>query len=321
MTRHQPVSAMQLPRFAEMGTFMRLPRTRDLNGVDVAIVGLPFDTGASFRVGARFGPEAIRRGSVLLRPFNASQNVNIFERCTVVDYGDLPVVPGFIEDSYARMEEGLAPIVDAGVIPVGLGGDHSITLAELRALSRRWGPLGLIQIDAHPDTWDAYWEKRYTHGTVFRRAVEEGILDPSRSVQVGMRGPIYELDDYEQARRLGFDLITMDEVRRIGLDGVIARIHARAAGSGPYFLSFDIDSVDPAFAPGTGTPEVGGFTSYEALLLVRALKGIRFVGADVVEVLPAYDTAEMTAMLAANVTFEILSLIALAKGEPGAPAS
>lgn len=315
MTRHQPLSAMQLPRFAEMGTFMRLPRTRDLEGVDVAIVGLPFDTGASFRVGARFGPEAIRRGSVLLRPYNASQKVNIFERCTVIDYGDLPVVPGFIEDSYARMEEGLAPMVDAGVIPLGLGGDHSITLAELRALSRRWGPLGLIQIDAHPDTWDAYWDKRYTHGTVFRRAVEEGILDPSRSVQVGMRGPIYEPDDYEQARRLGFDLITMDEVREMGLDGVIARIRARAVGRGPYFLSFDIDSVDPAFAPGTGTPEVGGFTSYEALVLVRALTGIQLVGADVVEVLPAYDTAEMTAMLAANVAYEILSLFALAKGE------
>jgi len=317
LSRQVPLSAMQLPRFVEMGTFMRLPRTRDLTGVDVAIVGLPFDTGASYRVGARFGPEAIRRGSALLRPYNASQKVNVFERCTVIDYGDLPVVPGLIEDSYARMEEGLAPLVDAGVVPVGLGGDHSVTLAELRALSRRWGPLGLIQIDAHPDTWDAYWGKRYTHGTVFRRAVEEGILDPSRSVQVGMRGPIYALEDYEQSRRLGFDLITMDDVRRMGLDEVVARIRARTAGGGPYFLSFDIDSVDPAFAPGTGTPEAGGFTSYEALLLVRALTGIRLVGADVVEVLPAYDTAEITAMLAANVAFEILSLLALAKGEPG----
>lgn len=310
MPRYKPQSAMEVPRFAGVRTFMRLPYVRDLSDVDVAIVGVPFDTGATYRVGARFGPEAIRRGATLLRPYNPFHKVDLFEHLSVVDYGDVPVVPGFIQESYEAIEKGLAPVVEAGVVPLCLGGDHSITLAELRALHKRWGPLGVIQVDSHGDTWDNYWGQRYTHGTVFRRAVEEGLLDTNRVVQIGLRGPLYGESDLEDGRALGFELIPMDEVRRIGLAETIARARARA-GDGPVFVSFDIDSVDPAFAPGTGTPEVGGFTSYEALSLVRGLAGVHVVGCDVVEVLPAFDVSEITAMLAANVAYELLTLIAL----------
>lgn len=309
MPHYQPPDAMVSPRIGGLRTFMRLPHVTDMEGVDFAAVGIPFDTGGTYRVGARFGPQAIRAGSTLLRPFNSVLGVNIFEQLSGVDYGDVPVVPGAIESSYERIEEGLQPIIDAGVIPIGLGGDHSITLAELRALSRRYGPLGMIQVDAHPDTWDGYWGVQYNHGTVFRRAVEEGVLEPSRVIQIGMRGPIYGVEDYDQSRKMGMELIDMEEVRRIGLPSVVARAVERV-GTGPTFLSFDIDSLDPAFAPGTGTPEVGGFTTYEALQLVRGLIGVDFVGGDLVEVIPAYDHAEITALAAANVLFEFVSVLA-----------
>lgn len=310
MPRYHPPDAMESPRIGGVRTFMRLPHVVTTDEVDVAIVGIPFDTGASYRVGARFGPQAIRAGSTLLRPFNPFHGIDVFEHLSCVDYGDVPVVPGAIEPSYARIVEGLRPLVDSGVIPIGLGGDHSVTLAELRALSRAHGPLGMVQVDAHPDTWDEYWGERYTHGTVFRRAVEEGLLDPARVIQVGMRGSIYTYEDYDQSRELGMELVTMQEVRDAGIETVLERIRART-GDGPVFLSFDIDSLDPAYAPGTGTPEVGGFTTHEALSLVRGMTGIDFVGGDLVEVLPAHDHAEITAMAAANVLFELLSLLAL----------
>ena len=310
MPRYHPPDAMESPRISGVRTFMRLPHVATTEDVDFAIVGIPFDTGASYRVGARFGPQAIRAGSTLLRPFNPFHGVDVFEHLSGVDYGDVPVVPGAIAPSYERIGEGLAPLVDAGVVPIGLGGDHSITLAELRALSRRHGPLGMVQVDAHPDTWQEYWGEAYTHGTVFRRAVEEGVLDPARVIQVGMRGSIYNYDDYEQSRDLGMELVTMQEVRDLGLAAVTERVRARV-GTGPTFLSFDIDSLDPAYAPGTGTPEVGGFTTHEALTLLRGMTGIDFIGGDLVEVLPAYDHAEVTAMAAANVIFELISLLAL----------
>ena len=312
MRRYQPPDALESPRISGVRTFMRLPHVVSTEGVDFAVVGIPFDTGASYRVGARFGPQALRAGSTLLRPFNPHHGVDLFEHLSGVDYGDVPVVPGAIEPSYERIEEGLAPLVEAGVVPIGLGGDHSITLAELRALHRRYGPLGMVQVDAHPDTWDSYWGETYTHGTVFRRAVEEGVLDPSRVIQVGMRGSIYSYDDYDQSRELGMELVPMHEVREVGLASVIERVRARA-GSGPTFLSFDIDSLDPAYAPGTGTPEVGGFTTNEALTLVRGMTEIDFVGGDLVEVLPQYDHAEITAMAGANVVFELISLLAVAR--------
>jgi agmatinase len=263
LTRYEPADSFETPRFSGVRTFMRLPSTQDLENADAAIVGAPFDTGATFRAGARFGPEGIRSASALLRRYNPSLDVPIFDHLSVIDYGDVPVVPGYIEESYRRIEEGLKPIHDAGVTPIVLGGDHSIALPELRAAAAVHGPLALVQFDSHPDTWDAYFGQNHTHGTPFRRAVEEGLLETSRSIQVGMRGSIYDKDDWDDAREMGFDLVPTDEVRQLGIPIVIDRIRERV-GDARTYVSFDVDFVDPAFAPGTGTPEIGGFTSREA---------------------------------------------------------
>jgi agmatinase len=238
--------------------------------------------------------------------------VAIFDHLSVIDYGDVPVVPGYIEEGYRRMEQGLEPIHRSGVVPIVLGGDHSIALPELRAAAAVHGPLALVQFDSHPDTWDSYFGKKHTHGTPFRRAVEEGLLDTSRSIQVGMRGSIYDRGDWDDAREMGFDLVPTDEVRELGIPSVIDRISGRTEGAKVY-VSFDVDFVDPAYAPGTGTPEIGGFTSREAQEFVRGLAGLEIVGCDVVEVYPAYDHAQISALLAANVAHEVLSLIALSR--------
>jgi agmatinase len=317
LTRYEPADSFVTPRFSGVRTFMRLPNVQDLENADVAIVGAPFDTGATFRAGARYGPEGIRSVSHLLRRYNPSLDVVIFDFLSVIDYGDVPVVPGYIEESYRRIAEGLEPIHRAGVFPIVLGGDHSIALPELRAAAAVHGPLALVQFDSHPDTWDAYFGEKHTHGTPFRRAVEEGLLRPERSIQVGMRGSIYDAGDWEDARELGFDLVPTDTVRKLGIEETIARIHERV-GDAKLYVSFDVDFVDPAFAPGTGTPEIGGFTSREAQEFVRGLAGLDLVGCDVVEVYPAYDPAQITALLAANVAHEFLSLVALLrKNEDG----
>ena len=314
MPRYEPIDGLVLPRFAGVRTFMRLPLIQDLeilkrDAVDFAVVGLPFDTGATFRAGARFGPEAIRSASALLRPYNPELDLKIFDYIHGVDYGDSSVAPGFIEDSYARMEACLKPLHAAGIIPIGLGGDHSVVLAELRAAAAVHGPLRLVHFDSHSDTWDEYWGHKYTHGTPFRRAVEEGLLDTSHSIQVGMRGGLYGPEDLQVARDLGFVVVPMSELRKRGLEDVSAQVRARA-GDGKCFLSFDIDFIDPAYAPGTGTPEVGGPTSADGLALVRALTGLNFVAFDLVEVYPQYDPAAITAELAANLVYEMISLIA-----------
>jgi agmatinase len=308
--RYEPANSFETPRFSGVRTFMRLPHVQDLENADVATVGAPFDTGASFRAGARFGPEGIRSASHLLRPYNPSQDVSIFEHLSVVDYGDLPVVPGFIEESYERIAVGLEEMHRAGVVPIVLGGDHSVALPELRAAAAVHGPLALVQFDSHADTWDAYFGQKYNHGTVFRRAVEEGLLVPEHSIQVGMRGSLYEQGDLEASRELGFDLLTTDTLRKLGVEETTDRIRERVGG-GKAYVSFDVDFVDPAFAPGTGTPEVGGFTSLEALGFVRGLSGIEIAGCDIVEVYPQYDgPGQITALLAATVAFEFLSLLA-----------
>src|ERR687892_2626989 len=227
LTRYEPADSFETPRFSDVRTFMRLPNTRDLANADAAIVGAPFDTGATFRAGARFGPEGIRSVSHLLRRYNPSLDVVIFEYLSVIDYGDVPVVPGYIEESYRRIKEGLEPIHRAGVVPIVLGGDHSIALPELRAAAAVHGPLALVQFDSHADTWGAYFGKKYNHGTVFRRAVEEGLLDTSRSIQVGMRGSLYASGDLELSRELGFDLVPTDEVRELGIPAVIERVRER----------------------------------------------------------------------------------------------
>ena len=312
MTRYEPADSFETPRFSGVRTFMRLPNVRDLENADAAIVGAPFDTGATFRAGARFGPEGVRSASHLLRRYNPSLDVPIFDHLSVIDYGDVPVVPGYIESSYERIAEGLEPVHRAGTIPIVLGGDHSIALPELRAAAAVHGPLALVQFDSHPDTWDSYFGERHTHGTPFRRAVEEGLLDTSRSIQVGMRGSLYDKGDWDDAREMGFDLVPTDEVRELGIPEVIDRIRERV-GDAKVYVSFDVDFVDPAYAPGTGTPEIGGFTSREAQEFVRGLAGLRIVGCDVVEVYPAYDHAQITALLAANVAHEFLSLLAFSR--------
>jgi agmatinase len=309
-THHRPLDAQVIPRFAGVRTFMRLPHVTDLAGVDAAAVGIPFDTATSYRTGARFGPEAIRSASALLRPYHPVQKIDIVETLSIVDYGDLPVAPGDTEGTYARVEEGLAPLVEAGVVPLVMGGDHSITLAELRALANAHGPLGLVQLDSHADTWESYFGQRYFHGTTFKRAVEEGLLDAGASVQAGMRGSLYGEADLDAARDLGFHVVQSEELRALGADGYSALVRSRV-GERPVFLSFDIDFLDPAFAPGTGTPEVAGFSTAEAVAFLRALRGIRLAGADVVEVAPAYDgPGQPTALAAANVLWELLALVA-----------
>ena len=310
MVRYEPVNSFETPRFSGVRTFMRLPNTQDLENADVAIVGAPFDTGASFRAGARFGPEGIRSASHLLRPYNPSQDVSVFEYLSVIDYGAVAVVPGFIEESYERIAVGLEEVHRAGMAPIVLGGDHSVALPELRAAAAVHGPLALVQFDSHADTWDSYFGQKYNRGTVFRRAVEEGLLRPESSIQIGMRGSLYDQGDLEASRELGFDLLTTDAVRKLSIEETIARIRERL-GEAKAYVSFDVDFVDPAFAPGTGTPEIGGFTSLEALGFVRGLSGIDIVGCDIVEVYPQYDgPAQITALLAATVAFEFLSLLA-----------
>jgi agmatinase len=308
MSRYKQLDAKVIPRFAGVRTFMRAPHVTDLEGVDAAVFGIPFDTATSYRTGARFGPEAIRSASVLLRPYHPVLAVNVVESLSIVDYGDSPVSPGATERTYGQIEETMAPLVEAGVFPLALGGDHSITLAELRALVRRNGPLCLVQFDSHPDTWDEYFGQKYFHGSTFKRAVEEGLLDAGGSVQAGIRGSNYGASDIEDAESLGFTVLQSEELRRLGGEGY-AEVVKGKVGERPVFLSFDIDFLDPAFAPGTGTPEVAGFSTAEAFAFLRALRGINLVGADVVEVAPAYDGAgQQTALAAANVAFELLAL-------------
>src|ERR671921_888179 len=231
MIRYEPADSFETPRFSGVRTFMRLPNVQDLENANVAIVGAPFDTGASFRAGARFGPEGIRSVSHLLRPYNPSQDVSIFEHLSFIDYGDVPVVPGFIEESYESIAVGLEEVHAAGVVPIVLGGDHSVALPELRAAAAIHGPLALVQFDSHADTWDAYFGKKYNHGTVFRRAVEESLLDPSRSIQVGMRGPLYDAGDLGASRELGFDLTTTDEIRETGIAQTVDRVRERVGNA------------------------------------------------------------------------------------------
>jgi agmatinase len=315
--KYRPVDAMKAPRFTGIASFMRLPQVSEMDGVDAAIVGIPFDTGVSYRIGGRFGPAAIREASRLLRPYHVEQEIEIFDHLSVVDAGDLSVIPGNIQASYQVMVDGLRPILDAGIVPLAIGGDHSITLGELRAVAKRYGPVGLVDFDSHTDTWDSYWGERYTHGTWCKRAIEEGLIDTKRAVQLGIRGSLYGSEDRGGAQALGLHLIPTEELLARGVDDVLPEVRRRI-GSGPVFLTFDIDFVDPGFAPGTGTPEVGGPSSRDALRLVRGLRGIEFVGFDLVEVQPQYDSGEVTSLLAGTLLHEFLALVALRRRDGGA---
>jgi agmatinase len=310
---YRPLDAQLIPRFAGIRTFMRAPHVTDLTGVDAAVYGIPFDTATSYRTGPRFGPEAIRSASALIRPYHPVLDVNVVDSLSIVDYGDLPVSPGDTERTYGQVEAALEPLVAGGVFPLALGGDHSITLAELRALAKRHGTLALVQLDAHGDTWEAYFGQRYFHGTTFKRATEEGLVDARASVQAGMRGSLYGAGDIEVARELGFTVVPSEELRALGPERYAVLVREKV-GDRPVFLSFDVDFLDPAFAPGTGTPEIAGFSTAEAVAFLRALRGIRLAGCDVVEVAPQYDgPGQQTALAAANVLWELLALRAAAR--------
>ena len=308
----QPASALSSPRFCNMGTFMRMQKVDSAEGLDFAIAGAPFDTASSFRSGSRFGPNAIRNISAMMKPNNVIMQVNIMDGLKGGDIGDFNVTPGYIHPTYQAIEEGVANILKENACPIVLGGDHSITLAELRAVAKKYGPVVLVHFDSHSDLCDEVFGQKYNHGTPFRRALEENLIDASHSIQVGMRGSLYDPDEHKMAAELGMKLIPAHKVREMGLETLIKTILERV-GDKPCFLTFDIDFVDPAYAPGTGTPEVGGFTSLEALDLVRKIKDLNFVGFDLVEVLPAYDHGEITAYLAANIVFEYLSILAVKK--------
>jgi agmatinase len=310
MPRYQPADSSLSPRFVGVPTFARLPLVDTLEDVDVAVVGVPFDTGVTFRVGGRFGPNAVRAASLLLRPYNPVLDVKPFEHLSCIDGGDISIVPGFTERSYQAIERHVRPLADAGVVPLLLGGDHSITLPHLRSM-RAHGPVAVIMFDSHTDAWDQYYGERYTHGTWMRRAIEEGLVDVDHSIEVGLRGSLYDATDWTSLRdELGLDYLTTREVLAIGPEQTAARIRERVGGR-QAFISFDIDVIDPAFAPGTGTPEAGGLSSAQGLEIVRGLTGIGFVGFDVVEVIPGYDPGGVTATLAANLAYEMVSLAAL----------
>lgn len=320
MTGSSLPDATQNPRFTGIRSFMRLPSAADPGEPDVAIVGIPFDTAASFRPGQRFGPSAVRDISVLLRPSNQFHGINALDRVRVVDAGDVPAIPGDIQATYGLIEARYVEMVSAGTVPIGIGGDHSITLGELRGMAKVLGPVALVQLDAHCDTWDNYWGIRYTHGTPFRRAVEENLINVQHSIQVGMRGTEYAPGDLDESRRLGFEVITTPEMLKRKPSEMAQTIKERV-GDIPAFLTFDVDFFDPAYAPGTGTPEVGGPTSAFGLEIVQHLAGMHIIGFDTVEVLPALDSAQITALLAATLVFEFIALVALDPKKRSAPGS
>lgn len=301
-----PRDSSRIPRYAGIATFALLPRLDEVAHADIAVVGVPFDSGVSYRPGARFGPAHVRESSRLLRPYNPAQDVAPFARQQVVDAGDIAVNPFDIAEAVAEIERRAGEFAAAETRLLTLGGDHTIALPLLRALARRHGPLAVIHFDAHLDTWDTYFDAPVTHGTPFRRASEEGLIDLSASLHVGIRGPLYDRADLEDDARLGFAVISSREVQLRGLAAAIERMHSRL-GDHPVYVSVDIDVLDPAHAPGTGTPEAGGLTSREVLEFLRELRHHRLVGGDVVEVAPAYDHAQITGVAAAHVAYEILT--------------
>jgi agmatinase len=311
---YRPTSGLESPRFVGIRTFMRLPQVTDVSQCDAFVVGIPFDTGASYRVGARFAPEAIRSISVMVRPYHPHHGFDIFERVSVADAGDIAVVPGFVESSFNRVTAALEQMLEqsGGGVPIVLGGDHAVVLPELRAQEAfRKQKIAVLHFDSHSDTWDEYWGERYTHGTMFRRAVEEDLVDTAHSIQVGLHGSTYDDNDWAQSRALGFATLTLRESLEMGLPETIARIRERV-GDAPVYLSLDIDVVDPAYAPGTGTPEVGGYTTIQLQDILRGLGGLNYIGFDMVEVYPQYDgPGEITSLLAANLCWEFLALVAL----------
>ncbi|MFI7166623.1 agmatinase [Rhodococcus erythropolis] len=305
-----PVDATRVPRYAEPTTFARLPRLDEVSRADVTILGIPFDSGVSYRPGTRFGPGHIRAASKLLRPYNPALKVSPFANQQVADFGDIGVNPFDIQEALTTVQSAVTDLRADGSSVLTLGGDHTIALPILRSLARDHGPIAVLHFDAHLDTWDTYFGQPFTHGTPFRRASEEGLIDMERSQHIGIRGPLYSEKDLEDDRVLGFQVIRSDDYEVDGVASIVERMRKRLDG-GPVYVSVDIDVLDPAHAPGTGTPEAGGMTSRELLNTLRGLVGLNVVGADIVEVAPAYDHAEITGIAAAHVAYELLSVLAL----------
>ncbi|MFN3002112.1 agmatinase [Mycolicibacterium wolinskyi] len=312
-----PVDASKIPRFAGPATFARLPRLDQVTKADVVVAGVPFDSGVSYRPGARFGPTHVRESSRLLRPYHPGLDVSPFDLVQVADAGDIAVNPFNIREAIETIEGAARELTSDGTKLVTIGGDHTIALPLLRAAAANHGPVALVHFDAHLDTWDTYFGAEYTHGTPFRRAVEEGIVDTEALSHVGTRGPLYGKKDLEDDRRFGFGIVTSSDVYYQGVREVVDKLRQRV-GNRPVYVSIDIDVLDPAHAPGTGTPEAGGMTSRELLEILRGFRGLNIVGADVVEVAPAYDHAEMTGVAASHVAYDLVSLFALGQESSGA---
>ena len=304
-----PLDPLQVPRFAGFPTFARLPRREDVDVCDVAVLGIPFDSGVTYRPGARFGPGAVRNASRLLRAYHGALDVHPFADQQVADAGDVPCSPFDIAEAIRQIETAADDVLERSPRLLAIGGDHTIALPLLRSMRRRHGPVALLHFDAHLDTWDTYFGAAYTHGTPFRRAWEEGLLLQDRAAHVGIRGPLFSPQDLTDDARFGFEIVTAMDVLDEGRNAVAARLRDRL-GDAPVYVSIDIDVLDPAFAPGTGTPEAGGMTSRELLGVLRGLAGLQLVGADIVEVAPPYDHAEVTAVAAAHVAYELLGLFA-----------
>jgi agmatinase len=306
-----PMDASRTPRFAGPPTFALLPRRDEVTRCDVAVVGIPFDSGTSYRPGARFGPATVRQGSRLLRPWHPGLGVGPLVAQQVADAGDIACNPFDIHESVDQIQAGATQLLEGAEHLLAIGGDHTIAFPLLRVVRQRFGPVALVHFDAHLDTWQTYFGAPVTHGTPFRRAAEEGLFLDSHSMHIGIRGPVYAASDLEEDAELGFRTVTAMEIERIGVEGTVTRIRERV-GDAPLYISIDIDVLDPAHAPGTGTPEAGGLTSRELLGILRGLAGAPLIGADVVEVSPAYDHAEITAVAAAHVSYELLALMLLA---------
>ena len=308
-----PIDASRTPRFAGPPTFALLPRRDQVSRCDVAVVGVPFDSGTSYRPGARFGPAAVRQGSRLLRPWHPGLGVGPLTQQQVADAGDIACNPFDILEAIGQIEAAATNLLADARHVLAIGGDHTIAYPLLRATRQRFGPVALVHFDAHLDTWQTYFGAPLTHGTPFRRAAEEGLFRPDASMHVGIRGPLYSKGDLADDAELGFQITDAMDVARIGPDAAAARIRERV-GDAPLYLSIDIDVLDPAHAPGTGTPEAGGLTTRETLAILRGLAGLPLVGADLVEVSPAYDHAELTAIAAAHIGYELLALLLMAGG-------
>ncbi|GAA6196788.1 agmatinase [Pseudophaeobacter sp.] len=305
---NQPISGNDLARFSGPSTFMRLPQATSLEGLDVAFLGVPMDIGTSWRSGTRFGPKQIRSESAMLRPYNMATGAAPFDSLNAGDIGDLAINTFSLKESLRIIEESYQAILSGSVIPMAMGGDHSITLPILRAIAAKYGPVALVHVDAHADVNDDMFGERETHGTVFRRAYEEGLIVADKTYQIGIRGTGYGANDFTEAQGWGFQQFPAQELWGRQLHNMGAEIR-RDIGARPVYITYDIDSLDPAYAPGTGTPEIGGLTTPQALELIRAMKGLNIVGCDLVEVSPPYDTSGNTALTAANLLYEMMCVL------------